>query len=113
MGVQHAFASFNSPLACVCLNGPPTPTPFFQTLDYNSESTFFAAFASNHAPQVASYAGPLLAWAGSAAKQAQLQAALANVSCPPSALHFACHLAPWGMQSIDETIYVRPLLGQS
>jgi hypothetical protein len=76
------------------------------TLDYNFESTYFGAFAANHAAQFASYAGPLLAWAPAGRKQAAQQAATAGVTCADAALHFACHLAPWGFQSDDLTIYM-------
>ena len=75
--------------------------------DYNYESTFFATFASNHAAQANSYAALLLDWQEPAAALAQLQATLANVTCLPTALHFACHLAPWGYQSNDQTIYMQ------
>jgi hypothetical protein len=33
--------------------------------------------------------------------KAQAQAALARVTCPPEALYYACHLAPWGLMSLD------------
>lgn len=33
--------------------------------------------------------------------KAQVQAGLAHVSCPATALYFNCHLAPWGLSSLD------------
>ena len=90
------------------LPAPIRPPP---AVDYNSASTYFGAFAANHAAQAASYAGPLLDWAGAAAAEAQVQASLSGVFCPPSALHFACHLAPWGYQSDDQSIYMHWNLG--
>ena len=38
--------------------------------------------------------------------QAQAEAAAAGLKCPSTALHYACHLAPWGLQSDDLTIYM-------
>ena len=32
--------------------------------------------------------------------------ATARVTCPPTALHYACHLAPWGLQSFDQSVYM-------
>ncbi len=77
------------------------------TLDYNQEATFFGAFATNHAEQFAGYAAPILAWRAAGAAQAQREAAAANVSCPPTALVYACHLAPWGAQSDDTSVYMK------
>ena len=64
------------------------------TLDYNQESTYYAAFASNHAPQFASYIGPILDWQAPARVLATRFAAQWNVSCDARALLYACHLAP-------------------
>ena len=83
------------------------PQPPISTLDYNQESTFFGVFSSNHAEQFASYAPPILAWRAAGAAQAQREAAAANVTCPPTALVYACHLAPWGAQSDDATVYMK------
>lgn len=33
--------------------------------------------------------------------KAQKQAALAHVQCPSNTLYYACHIAPWGLQSLD------------
>jgi hypothetical protein len=70
------------------------------------EAFFYGAFSSNHAAQTASYYPIFQQWEPSAALQAIDEAAAAHVSCPATALHFACHLAPWGMQSLDQTIYM-------
>lgn len=76
------------------------------TLDYNQESTFFGAFSTNHAEQFASYASPLVDFAPAGTAGAQTEAAAAHITCPPSAQHFACHLAPWGLQSDDQSVYM-------
>ena len=57
--------------------------------------------------QFASYAAPILAWRAAGAAQAQKEAAAANVSCPSAALVYACHLAPWGAQSDDTSVYMK------
>lgn len=81
--------------------------PFLQyTLDYNAEATFFGAYAANHAAQVESYWDYLLQWQAPGRAMAQLQAAQLGVSCDADALHYACHLAPWGFQSFDTTYYM-------
>jgi hypothetical protein len=36
-----------------------------------------------------------------ASAKAQVQADIARVSCPATALYFNCHLAPWGLSSLD------------
>ena len=41
-----------------------------------------------------------------AAREAQLEAAAARVACPAAALHCPCHLAPFGMQSFDQSVYM-------
>ena len=78
------------------------------TLDYNFEAPYFGAFSSNHAEQVESYWGPILDWAYAARALAQEQATKnhSNLHCNSKTLHYACHLAPWGMQSEDNTVYM-------
>lgn len=76
------------------------------TLDYNAESTFYGAFSSNHAPQVESYFPIITAWEPAARILASEQAAAYSLDCPPETLHYACHLAPWGLQSWDQTVYM-------
>lgn len=76
------------------------------TLDYNYESTFYGAFSSNHPEQTASYFPPVTSWMSAAASLAQTEASAGHVECPPNALHYACHLAPWGLQSFDQTVYM-------
>jgi hypothetical protein len=76
------------------------------TLDYNAESTFFGAFSSNHAPQVESYFPVIMAWAPAARALAAETAGALALSCAPRTLHYACHLAPWGLQSWDQTVYM-------
>ena len=73
----------------------------YYRLDYNYNAPYFGAFAANHAAQSASFWQPILDWMAPARIKAQAQAALANVSCPANALYFACHLAPWGLMSLD------------
>ena len=92
----HLFFSTPSPPPCTPINAPTD----------NSASTYFGAFPANHAAQFSSYIAPLLDWVPAARAQAQAQASAAHVSCPATALHFACHLAPWGFQSDDQTIYM-------
>jgi hypothetical protein len=29
-----------------------------------------------------------------------------GITCPPSAMHYSCHLAPWGYQSHDQSEYM-------
>jgi hypothetical protein len=76
------------------------------TLDYNAEATFFGAFASNHGAQAQSYYDYLLRWKAPGAAMAQQQAKSLGITCDAEALHYACHLAPWGFQSFDETFYM-------
>ena len=66
---------------------------------------YYGLFPANRAELFAGYAAPLLQWAEPARTLAQLQAAKANVSCSAEAMHFPCHLAPWGMQSDDPKIW--------
>ena len=76
------------------------------TLDYNFESSYYSAFSANHAPQFASYLGPILAWQAPARALAARFAAQWNVTCDPSALLFACHLVPNGFSSWDQSVYM-------
>ena len=43
---------------------------------------------------------------GSARKSAQSHARKGNITCPAKALHYSCHLAPWGYQSHDQSEYM-------
>ena len=76
------------------------------TLDYNQEGTYFHVYSSNHPERAASYFGPILDWVGAARLRAVEVAKSANLSnCGAHALHFDCHLAPWGAQSRDTSVY--------
>ena len=68
------------------------------------EATFYGAFSSNHASQTASYFTPLLDWVAPGRALAQRVAADWHLDCDPAALLYACHLAPWGMQSWDQSV---------
>jgi hypothetical protein len=70
-------------------------------LDYNYQAPYFGVFSSNHPAQAASYWGPILDWMPSGRTKAQVEGGLAHVTCPPHALYYACHLAPWGLMSLD------------
>lgn len=76
------------------------------TLDYNYESTFYGVFSSNHADQAEGYWGPIIDWMQPAQQHAQQQAKAANITCPSNAMHYACHLVPWGLQSDDQSVYM-------
>lgn len=76
------------------------------TLDYNAEATYFGIFSSNHVDQFAPYPTTIYNWIKPAQTLAQQQAQTADITCPNTTLHYACHLAPWGYQSYDETIYM-------
>jgi hypothetical protein len=76
------------------------------TLDYNFEAQFYGVFTSNHPDLAAAYVQPISAWMPAARRQAQQVAAAANISCDPKTLSYACHLAPWGYQSRDQTTYM-------
>ena len=75
------------------------------TLDYNQEGAFYHVYSSNHPERAAGYFPPVTDWMQAAQLQATHSAAAANLSCPSHALHFACHLAPWGYQSRDTSVY--------
>ena len=88
----------------------PTSKAFWNgdfTLDYNQEANFYHVFASNHPERAASYFGPILDYIPAARRQAQLVAARAGLSCPAHALNYPCHLAPWGYQSRDTSVYMQ------
>eukprot|EP01006_Ploeotia_vitrea_P008723 TRINITY_DN20866_c0_g1_i1.p1 TRINITY_DN20866_c0_g1~~TRINITY_DN20866_c0_g1_i1.p1 ORF type:complete len:633 (-),score=75.86 TRINITY_DN20866_c0_g1_i1:93-1928(-) len=76
------------------------------TLDYNQEAQYYGVYGSNHPELAAPYFPPIEQWIPSAKLQAQQQAKYAKVVCPSKALHYACHLAPWGFQSRDDSIYM-------
>jgi hypothetical protein len=71
------------------------------TLDYNYAAPFYGAFASNRPEQAEAYWAPVLAWLPPARIKAQVQAEAAHVTCPAQAAFYDCHLAPWGLASID------------
>jgi hypothetical protein len=77
-------------------------------LDYNQEAQFYGVFGSNHPAQATSYFTPITDWLPNARAEATSFAAHLNLTRPAcaNALHFSCHLAPWGFQSIDTAIYM-------
>ena len=52
------------------------------------------------------YFPPITAWMDSAKQSAQAHAAKGGITCPANAMHFSCHLAPWGYQSHDQSEYM-------
>lgn len=40
------------------------------------------------------------------AAMAAQESAASNITNPPGALHMPCHIAPWGMQSFDQSVYM-------
>ena len=76
------------------------------TLDYNAESTFYGAYSSGHANQTISYFPVMLDFVVPARAIATKVSSTLNISCPGATL-FACHLAPHGYQSWDQTIYMQ------
>lgn len=78
------------------------------TLDYNQEATFYGAFSSNRVAHTSSYYAPITSWSPAARLAAVKEGAAARIEggCPPEAQHFACHIAPWGYQSQDQTVYM-------
>eukprot|EP01047_Picozoa_sp_COSAG01_P023509 COSAG01_NODE_1424_length_10352_cov_3.066517_7_plen_93_part_00 len=84
-------------VSCLCLVGQ---------LDYNQEAQFYGVYGSNHPAQAASYFKPITDWMPNARAEAASFVAHLNLTRPSckKALHFSCHLAPWGLQSTDTTI---------
>ena len=83
---------------------PPT------TFADNQEAQYYGFYSSNHGEHAEAYFGPILDWMPAAKLNALGHCAQANFSCPPNALHYACHLAPWGYQSRDTSTYsTKPL----
>lgn len=77
------------------------------TLDYNYEAQFYGLYSANHVDLAAAYYAPVLDWMPAAALGAQQAAAQAKINCTANkTLHYSCHLAPWGYQSRDQTIYM-------
>ena len=76
------------------------------TLDYNQEAQYYGVQSSNHPELAAAYFPPIAAWEGHAKKWAQAAANMSGVSCGADAMHYSCHLAPWGYQSYDQTTYM-------
>lgn len=76
------------------------------TLDYNQEAQYYGAYNSNREEQAEAYFSAILDWMPAARASAQKHALAANYSCPAHALHYACHLAPWGYQSRDQSTYM-------
>ena len=85
------------------------------TLDFDLEKQYFGLAGSNHGELLAAYFASILQFIPSASKAAQgfLRRSKANgtlpIECTPAiaarALHFPCHIAPWGYQSHDRSIY--------
>ena len=77
------------------------------TMDYNVEATYYGVHASGHGEYASSYFPTVSAWVsgGQAQQAAQMHARRGNLTCAAKALHYSCHLAPWGMQSDDLTVY--------
>ena len=75
-------------------------------LDYNQEAQFYGVYGSNHPAQAASYFTPIADWMPNALAEATSFVAHLHLTRPAckKALHFSCHLAPWGYQSVDTTI---------
>lgn len=99
-------------------------------------STSLSAVLCIASPQAASYFPAITAWLASAASIAQVwcipvhrtpmpmkvlagvapctcvhlqtYARQMNTTCAPTALHFPCHLAPWGYQSYDQVVALQP-----
>lgn len=88
----------------VSMDGPAWHGDY--TLDYNQEAQFYHVYSSNHPEIAAGYFPPIVDWQVNAQDGAQDAAKTANISCGASALHYACHLAPWGYQSKDQTTYM-------
>jgi hypothetical protein len=76
------------------------------TLDYNQEAQYYGVFSSNHQELAAAYFPPITAWMPAARQSAQAHAIKGNITCPAKALHYSCHLAPWGYQSVDQSEYM-------
>ena len=75
------------------------------TLDYNYQATFFGTFGSNHPELSSAYFAPITDWMDAARVLAQQRAKKANLTCSADALLYAAHLAPWGYQSLDTSVY--------
>lgn len=112
-GSLYALAGFASPRGDV--PGPGLYGPWATqdgpnwhgdyTLDYNYQAPYFGAGGANHADLLAgSVVGPIADWQPPARRKAAAQAALAGVACPAAAQYFACHLAPWGLLSLDPMV---------
>jgi hypothetical protein len=63
-------------------------------------------YPSNHGEVAEPYFAPIQDWMGAARVAAQQHAKSAGVTCPANALHYSCHLAPWGYQSHDQSTYM-------
>lgn len=77
------------------------------TLDYNQEANFYHIFSNNHPEHAAAYWAPILDYMGAARLQAAQTATKANLTCASHALNYPCHIAPWGYQSRDTSIYMQ------
>jgi hypothetical protein len=85
------------------------------TLDFDLEKQYFGTAGSNHGELVAAYFANILQFRPSASRAAQhwISSSKANGTLPAGcdaetaakALHFPCHIGPWGMQSRDRSIY--------
>ena len=74
----------------------------------DQEAQFYAVFGSNHPAQASSYWAPIVDWLPHARQEAAEITSRLNLTRPQcaNALHFSCHLAPWGYQSEDTSIYM-------
>ena len=98
-------------------------------MDYNQEAQYYHVYSSNHEELASAYFPPITAWSAartflriwavcvaqtnvragrmdSAKKSAQAHARKGGITCPANAMHYSCHLAPWGYQSHDQSEYM-------
>ncbi len=85
------------------------------TLDFDFEKQYFGTAGSNHGELVAAFFANVLQFKSSASQAAQhlIRSSKADGTLPAGcdariaakALHFPCHIAPWGMQSRDRSVY--------
>lgn len=119
--VEQLWAGAQYILACTASTDASVPAPGLYgvwntdddsawngdfTLDYNFEAAMYGVFSSNRAAQWNSYWPAVAAWMKPAQQLAATEAAVAGVQCADNAMVYACHLAPWGMQSVDQSVYM-------
>ena len=117
-------------LACCRLGYPTLTVAASVTLDYNQEAQYYHVYSSNHEELASAYFPPITAWSAaarmflriwavcvaqtnvragrmdSAKMSAQAHARKGGITCPANAMHYSCHLAPWGYQSHDQSEYM-------